>query len=133
MKVKEKKYIYLAVVCFLLLVSFIGDDWKTLTKEAAAKRFTTVKNYNNEEKLSMNITYQSYEDHEGKKPVDRRTGYYLKDKQNYFYGLGSVNVIQNKKYKISLDSANKVMIVSDSKDVPSPCASQMDFEKYLKD
>ena len=40
--------------------------------------------------------------------------------------------MQNKKYIISADTVNKIMIVSETKNSASPCDSQLDYMGYLK-
>src|SRR5438105_336425 len=123
MRINKITYSYCTLLILASLYSFtysaIGD-WKNLTKEEAAVFFTKAKDYNKEENLMMKMTYTSFEDHEGKKIADKKNGYYIKHKGNYFYKIGTVKVMQNKKYIISADTLNRIMIVSDAKSSGSP-------------
>ena len=109
----------LYIICFILFVfSFLrvqSQDvaWKTITKEEMANVFEQLSNwFKSPSVYSFTVTHASYENYKTIVPYEKSVGYFKRDKINYHSFLLGIHTIQNKKYKISVDTASKIIMVA---------------------
>lgn len=69
---------------------------------------------------SMTVTHASYENYKTPVPYERSAGYFRKDRSSYHSFLLGIHTIENQRYRISVDSSAKVMMVADKPDNNEP-------------
>lgn len=111
----------LYIFCFTLFVCSFSRvqsqdvAWKTITKEDMANVFEQLSNwFKNSSAYSFTVTHVSYENYKTIVPYEKSVGYFKRDKNNYHSFLLGIHTIQNKKYKISVDTASKIIMVANT-------------------
>lgn len=108
--------ITISCFCFWLFAISLQAQtaaWEEVSKESMAKVFEQMSNwFKNSTNYAVTITHASYENYSTSTPFEKSTGYFKKEGENYHSFLLSIHTIQNANYKIVLDTANKVMMVS---------------------
>ncbi len=61
---------------------------------------------------TLMVTHTSFEDYKTIVPADKSVGYFKKDRNNYHSFLLGIHTIQNKKYKVVVDSSQKIIIIA---------------------
>ena len=87
--------------------------WEDVPKEGMAKVFEQMSDwFKNTTNYTVTVTHASYETHTTTQSFEKSVGYFKKEKDNYHSFLLDIHSIQNARYKIVLDTANKMMMVS---------------------
>jgi len=112
MKTLKFTLLLLVTVCFSFVLHEV--QWTSISKEDLAKAFEQVGDkYKNSASYSMNVTHASYESYTDVKPHQRSKGYFKKEGNNYHSMLLGIHTLQNERCKLIVDSAKKVILVSD--------------------
>lgn len=91
------------------------NTWVIVSKDEMAKTFEKMSNsIKYVQTYSMVVTHASYENYKTNVPFERYVGYFKKDKNNYHSFLLGIHTIQNSKYRISVDSTAKIMMVANN-------------------
>lgn len=102
--------------CFCLFANALqsqGPVWESISKDKMAKVFEQTSSwFKNTSHYSVNVTHASFETWSKTVPFEKSTGYFKKEAENYHSFILGIHTIQNSKYKIVLDTANKTMIVA---------------------
>jgi len=81
---------------------------------------------------TLSVTHASFEDHKTPNPAEKSTGYFKKENSNYHSFLIGVHTIQNKKYKIVVDSSQKIILVSNPDKLIWNNYAVADFDSILQ-
>ena len=103
---KDKTYIF----SLFLLAFFLQNVYAQIAKEDFKKVNDAYRNTMN---LSMDVTYKLYESYKSTTPKDILTGSFKKQDNNILSNLLKIETMQNTKYKIIVDAANKILVVAD--------------------
>lgn len=95
-------------------IAFTSDlNWKNITREEFEKVKSLLENfYSKNTTLSMTVTHASYKNYTTEIPHEQVAGYFRMNKNNYHSFLMGVEAIQNEKFKISVDSSQKLILVA---------------------
>lgn len=85
--------------------------FKTYAQTAALDIKKMNQFYLDQENLTLNMTYNFYENENAKVPYQSTTGVYMKSDKGLVFNVMGVKNIQSKEYKIAIDDANKVIMV----------------------
>ena len=88
--------------------------------------FKTTPNY------SLTVTHASFENYTTEIPYEKSTGYFKKQGENYHSFLLNIHTIQNKEYKIVIDSVDKLMLVANPDHQQWQTYTQEDYSVLLK-
>ncbi|MBI4929916.1 MAG: hypothetical protein HY841_04075 [Bacteroidetes bacterium] len=109
-----KRLLYLlffsaAAVC----MSFFPERaWKNITRDEFEKASTLLESfYSKYTILSMTVTHASYKNYTTEVPYEQVTGYFRMNKNSYHNFLMGVETLQNEKFKITVDSSRKLILV----------------------
>ena len=113
-----RKLIYIAV-CTSLVISFLafqtqgGLTWKPLSKKDAGKIFErTSAIFREMDSYTLRVSQCSYTDYQAMHEYEKQSGYFKKSGANYHSFLLGIHTIQNKKYKVVLDTASKTICLN---------------------
>jgi hypothetical protein len=81
---------------------------------------------------SMNVTHASFENYTIQVPVEKASGYFKKNGNNYHSFLLGIHTIQNSQYKIVIDTAQKVIVVANPDQLAWLTYTQEDYKVLLK-
>ena len=112
---RHSKYISFLFIFILSSVSMKAQTplWSSISKDEMAKIFEKMSNsLKNTQSYSMVVTHSSYENYKTNTPFEQSKGYFKKDKNNYHSFLLGIHTIQNTKYKMSVDTSAKVIMVA---------------------
>lgn len=111
---KVKHIIFVISVLFFTTISKAQHSKAIYVGRAdMAKIFQQMNNwFLNTTAYSLTVTHSSYEDYITTVPADKSVGYFKKDKNNYHSFLLGIHTVQNKNYKIVVDSSQKIMVVA---------------------
>ncbi|OFY63016.1 MAG: hypothetical protein A3H98_10665 [Bacteroidetes bacterium RIFCSPLOWO2_02_FULL_36_8] len=108
----------------LLLIILLGTgslnyaqnpEWEEITREEITKEFIRIHNwYLNTKNYSLQVKHSLFKDPEQKIPEDKSVGYFIKHGVSYHNNLMDIHTIQNDKYKIVLDTSQKLIMVSNA-------------------
>jgi hypothetical protein len=112
-------------ILYIVIVSnlFIGNNnaqnkqWQASSKTEVLKDYARMADWIRSTKTCyLQVKYKSFENHNDVIPYEQSVGYYYKDNAKYHsYTLG-VHSIQNEIYKWTVDSLNKLMVVSEARE-----------------
>ncbi len=92
-----------------------NEKWMPVSKEETRKMFQNMSNaYFSTPSFSMQVNQTSYVGHSSEVPHDKSTGKFLKNNNTYTSLLLGIRTIQNEKLKVVIDSADKLIAVSNS-------------------
>jgi hypothetical protein len=107
------KLIFIPVLLFLLAFKG-GDVWNTITVQEYNVAMEKVeKFYKEKKKYAVKVTHATYKGHDSEIPYQQSTGYFHYENGKYHSWLLGIHTIQDGKYKVVVDSVNKMIIVSD--------------------
>lgn len=103
------------LVLFLFLAFKSGDVWKIITvKEYDLEMEKVDKFYAAKKKYSVTVTHATYKGHDSEIPYQQSTGYFHYENGKYHSWLLGIHTLSDGKYKVVVDSLNKMLIVSDA-------------------
>lgn len=109
-----------------------GIQWQNAKKEEVAKVFGDMSRwYSATATYSVTVTHSSYRDYTAQTPADISKGYFKKDKENYHSFLLGIHTVQNKRYKVVVDTINEVIMISDPDKAMQSVFTQVDYEASL--
>jgi len=98
-----------------------------------AKVFKQINNwFINTPIYSLSVTHASYESYKTTIPVEKAAGYFKKNKNNYHSFLIGIHTIQNKTYKIVIDSSEKIILVANPDKLIWNTYTTSDYDTLLK-
>jgi hypothetical protein len=120
----------------LLFLAFKGGDvWTIITaKEYDVEMKKVEKFYTEKKKYAVNVTHATYKGHDSEIPYQQSTGYFHYENGKYHSWLLGVHTMQDEKYKVVVDSINKILIVSDPDSKTTNELMQLNYtnsERYL--
>ncbi|MCW3084168.1 MAG: hypothetical protein JWP12_1534 [Bacteroidetes bacterium] len=115
---RKKIGIPVLVICALITQLSIAQQaatWATVGRDDMAKTFekmgTALKNT---PVYSMVVTHTSFENYKTIVPFERSVGYFKKNNNSYHSFLLGIHTVQNPKYRISVDSSAKIVMVANN-------------------
>lgn len=98
---------------FLNVIGFAQTiNWKPTDMKTIAAEYRKVADYYNRiSKVSMQITYTSFQTHTSTAIIDKSIGFYKKDGLNYHTYIMGNRTIQNSKYKFTINEESKTILV----------------------
>ena len=123
---------FLLCMCCLFCTSQIShaQNWTNATKEEVAKEFEVINSWcRNTPAYSMIVTHTSYEDHTTTIPYETMSGYFKKENNNYHSYLLGIHTIQNAKYRVVVDTSNKIILIATAYNSFEEVPGIGDFEK----
>jgi hypothetical protein len=130
----SKKFLYISIFYFASVSLSLAQviTWSNSTKEEVAKEFEKINAwYKNADTYSLIITHKTFEDYKTTTPFEKMTGYFKKNKNTYHSFLLGTHSIQNSNYKVVVDSAHALVMVSNpDKSFDSP-VSMKDYSDGL--
>ncbi|HWY97770.1 MAG TPA: hypothetical protein VNY36_01685 [Bacteroidia bacterium] len=104
----------------------ISKDSLSATMEALNSHFAHMHNY------SVKVTDESFASYTASTFHQKFSGYFKRDGESFHSYLGDVNTIQNKDYRISVDSVKKIIMISDPVDYLNQILTASDYSALLK-
>ena len=120
---------------FLFCFSFhkIKAQENTISKEEMGTVFESTSNwFKNTPSYSLDVTHASFENYTTDVPSDKITGYFKKEGGNYHSFLMGIHTIQNKQYKIVVDTSEKIIMVANPDQLTFISYTQEDYKVFLK-
>lgn len=121
------------ILLLLVNLSFKPHNWQSIANDAAAneliainKELVKLKNY------KFNINYQSFKGHFETKVYDEQRGIVLKNEELIYSKVNGALTIQNKDYRIIVDSIKKQINVTDPIKGQAPTFNIADYLELLK-
>jgi hypothetical protein len=119
------------IIFMLQFISFIAVSQKT-NIDMAAEKFSAVKNkYQTIGNYSMDVTHIYYASPDNNKPQSQYAGKYAQSPPKFYSNLFGIKTIQNEKYRVSIDSNNKMVVISQA-DTTFGDIQNADYYKFLK-
>lgn len=111
------KYHIIPILIIFLFSGFIIQEnkWEEISISDMTNNIKKIEDfYKNTSSYSLKITHKTFKSHTETKVEDFSNGFFIKDAKNNYhsYSLG-IHTIQNAKYKLTIDSTNKSILVSD--------------------
>jgi hypothetical protein len=124
--------LFLITFQFLKVTGFAQViNWKPVDVKVIANEYQKVADfYNRTNKISMQITYTSYQTHTSTVVADKSVGFYKKDGLNFHIYIMGNRTIQNSKYKFTINEESKTILVWN---VDNKINSIMDFDEKKLD
>jgi hypothetical protein len=110
------KHKHIVLIC-LLFASMVEAQtsrvYKLLDREEAGKMFQKInKWYTTTPSYSFDIIHATYAGYQSQVPYERKKGYFKKYSTGFHSYIADIETIQNKSYKLTIDSTKKIMLVS---------------------
>lgn len=122
----------LACICICSLAFRLGEDWKVLDTNAVAKELIAInKEVVKNKAYKFNVSYKSYKGHFENKVYDEQTGTVIKSDEFTYSKINGALTIQNKDFRIIVDSLKKFIKVSDPLQGSEPNFNIDDYIKSL--
>jgi hypothetical protein len=122
-------------IIMLFCFSFQGmrAQDNSISKEEMGKVFEATNNwFRTTPSFSMGVTHASFENYTTEAPADKTSGYVIKEGSNYHSFLLGIHTIQNKYYKIVIDTAEKIVVVANPDQLTFLSYTQDDYKVFLK-
>lgn len=117
----------------LFLMSAANAQSVAISKEDMGKVFGKTNTwFRTTPVYSLAVTHASYEDYTTKTAVEKSSGYFKKEKNNYHSFLIGIHTIQNSQYKIVIDTTQKIIMVSNPDQLTWLAYTQEDYQAMLK-
>lgn len=101
-------------VAFLLLSFQLREASKMLSTQADYKEeLRQSKTFIDKEVLHLGMTYTVYSSAKNK-VLDRKSAVLDKSKDNYFYQIGSVTLVQNEEFSLYIEESDKIIAIRES-------------------
>lgn len=111
-------------------------EWKEISLNEYEKAWNEFnKYYSSKKSYSVDITYTSYKGYDATKEHEQMKGYHKKDGSNFHNYIMGIRTIQNHQVKLTIDSINQSILVSDpdiTKPIDGPVLSYEQMKKKVK-
>ncbi len=110
------------------------DNWISLTpKEANTKFMQLDKKLNSLQSYSIKVTQRTFQNYTTQKSAFQYVGFVHKNDKNFRTLLMGIYTIQNNKYKLNIDTTNKIILISDpTQEQPEMTMFSAQNEKMLE-
>jgi hypothetical protein len=134
-KLNRYKFKLVSLCCALLLLcmsaTYVWNETTQIEYDKVTKRSGDF--YDSKKHYAVRITHTSYRGHDVVTPYETREGYYRFDNGSYHSLLLGVHTIQNKKYRIVIDTVAKTMLVGDPVAKRADEISEINYANSMKD
>lgn len=111
----------------------MAQTWNDMSKEDMSIVFENMnKWFKNTPSYSLTVTHASYKDYKTTVPAEKSVGYFKKDKKSFHSFLLGIHTIQNEKYKIVVDTAQKIIMLGSPELLISNSYTMEDYAFILK-
>ncbi len=103
------------IITLAFLLSFVSQaqNWEDISVDDLKSKFKIIRdNYANTPNYKMDIEHLSYKSANSSVASEQFKGYFLKHKNSYHSNTLGITTIQDSKLKITIDSTNKAILVS---------------------
>lgn len=124
----------LLAIVFVCLVSFKPDeDWQPINSDVVAKELVTInKEALKNKNYKFNVFYKSYKGHFDNKVYDQQKGVVIKNDELMYSKIDGALTIQNRDFRIIVDSLKKFIKISDPLKGAEPTFNIDEYIKTLK-
>jgi hypothetical protein len=107
--------------------------WAFISKDEMAKELEKMNSaYKNTPCFSVKVTHTTFKNYTTTVPYDKSSGYFKKDGSNYHSYLMGIHTIQNKRYRIVIDSSKNLLMVANPSGDSSISVTTGDYLATLK-
>jgi hypothetical protein len=130
----KNRYLLFNSYLLLWLIPFVSKGQSVAVEKAEMiKVFEKINTwFRTTPSYSLTVTHASYEDYTSTTPADKTTGYFEKEGANYHSFLLGIHTIQNSKYKLVIDTSQKVILVANPDQLTWLSYTQEDYQGLLK-
>jgi hypothetical protein len=102
-----------------------ADNWQKSTKEELMSAYNNaIAWFSKTVNYQVDIQYASYSNYFSAVPYDRSDGVYKKSNTNFYSAVLGVNITQNEKMRIVVDTAEKMIILNNKTQIDQPVDSK---------
>jgi hypothetical protein len=129
---KQSKFLFFS--CLLLIMPIVYKAQSIPVEKAdMIKVFEKINTwFRTTPAYSLTVTHASYENYTTEVPEEKSVGYFKKQGDNYHSLLLGTHTIQNKNYKIVIDTAGKVILVANPDQLTFLSYTAEDYQDLLK-
>ncbi len=121
----------LVVIVLCMSATYVWNETTQVEYDKVTKRSGDF--YDGKNHYSVKVTHTSYRGHDAVTPYETREGYYRFDNGSYHSLLLGVHTIQNRKYRIVIDTVAKTMLVGDPVAKRADEISEINYANSMKD
>lgn len=97
-----------------LVWGFTPKEQKINSKQASGIFKSIAEWYRDTESFNVNVEFTSFKNHQSNSPHEIKTGYLKKSGKNFHSSLMGLETVQNKFYKIIIDTASNTIAIKDA-------------------
>lgn len=110
-----------------------AQKWEVISKDEISMKLESVNNcFIHMHNYSVNVTDESFASYTASVYHERYTGYYKRGTGVFHSCLGSLQTIQNKEFRIAVDSVRRTVMIADPSDYFDKEISGKDYSALLK-
>lgn len=118
---------------FLFIAGLVRSQSNSFSKEEMGGVFEKTNSwFRLTSSYQLDVTHASYENYTTPVPFEKSTGYFKKEGSNYHSMLLGIHTIQNSKYKIVIDTAERIIAVANPDQLTWLSYTQEDYKVLLK-
>lgn len=122
----------LVVAYALISAFFVGVTWSVIEKADFDSAIETMSQfYQKNRKFSENVTDRSYKGWDAVTPYETQTGYYECDNNKFHSYLMGIHTIQDDNYRITIDTSEKLIVVTDVAPISGEDVAQLSYKNSL--
>lgn len=119
------------LVCFIF--PLLTKAQSAVGKEEMMNVFKKINNFfTNTSAYSLTVTHASYENYTTPVPVEKSTGYFKKQNENYHSFLLGIHTVQNSRYKFVIDTSEQVIMIQNPDQLTWINYTSEDYLQLLK-
>ena len=129
----KKSFLWNSCLMCVCAIGLAKAQSTPISKEETGKVFEKTNTWFRETPVySLDVVHASFENYTTSSPADKAVGYFKKDGKNYHSFLLGIHTIQNKDYKIVIDTAEKIIAVANPDQLNWLKYTQDDYKVFLK-
>lgn len=127
------------IITTLILTSFVAIDvrgqqqWSDVNKDVLSKTLADVNNhFARMLNYKVSITDESFTSYTATEYHEKYSGYFKRNGESFHSNLGGINTLQNKDYRVAIDSAKRMVMISDPVDYLDKVLPTGNYTELLK-